>query len=240
MRPQLLYQAITAPAIVRGTVLLTAAALAVAGCGTSIATASRQNSYVISEPVSSLKVDNPVGDTRIVGTDATTISVTEQLSYTGSPPQTSHPITGGQLNLGYTCPSRVGDACSVNYLIEVPRRIAVQIDDKVGATTLTGLAGQVTVVASTGDIDATGLTSDEVSARASAGTITLGFTAPPTSVDAQAQVGSVTVRLPVGTAYAVDAGSQVGSADVTVQRDPGSAHRVTAHSQVGSVTVHHG
>ena len=59
-------------------------------------------------------------------------------------------------------------------------------------------------------------------------------------MDAQAQVGSVTVRLPAGTAYAVDTGSQVGTVDVTVQRDPDSPHRITALSQVGSVSVYNG
>ncbi|MCA1694540.1 MAG: hypothetical protein LC749_07320, partial [Actinobacteria bacterium] len=75
---------------------------------------------------------------------------------------------------------------------------------------------------------------------ANAGTITLGFTAPPTTVDAQAEVGSVTVRLPAGTTYAVDTDSQIGVADVKVQRDPGSPHRITLHSQVGSVSVYNG
>jgi hypothetical protein len=48
------------------------------------------------------------------------------------------------------------------------------------------------------------------------------------------------VQLPANTAYAVDAGSQVGNVEVTVQRDPGSAHRVPAHSQVGTVTINNG
>lgn len=230
------------PIMALGAVLLTTSALAVAGCGTSIGTTTTQNTYTVTEPVTSLKIDNPVGNTQIEGTDATTVSVTEQLSYTGDPPQTSHPITGGQLTLSYTCPSGVLDVkvCGVSYVVKVPRRIAVQIDDKVGGATLTGLAGPLTLTSSAGNIDATGLTSGAVTARASAGTITLGFTAPPTIVDAQAQVGSVTVRLPAGTAYALDAGSQVGTVEVTVQRDPGSAHRVTTHSQVGSVTVTNG
>jgi hypothetical protein len=227
------------PIVALKIVLLTASALAVAGCGTS--TTTKQNTYTITEPVTSLKVDNPVGNTQIEGTDATTVSVTEQLSYTGSSPQTSHPITGGQLTLSYTCPSGVVNVnCSVTYVVKMPRRIAVQIDDKVGSTTLTGLAGELTLTSDTGNIDATGLTSGAVSARANAGTITLRFTTPPTTVDARAQVGSVKLRLPAGTAYAVDAGSQVGNAEVTVQRDPGSAHRVTAQSQVGSVNVNNG
>lgn len=222
-------------------VLLTASTLAIAGCGTRIGTTTAQNSYTITEPVTSLRIDNPVGNTEIEATDTNTVSVTEQLRYTGDPPQTSSPVSGGRLSLSYTCPGILDvNSCSVTYVLKVPRRLAVQIDGKVGVTTLTGLAGPLTLTSSTGNIDATGLTSAMVTARADAGTITLGFTAPPTTVDAQAQVGSVTVRLPAGTAYAVDAGSQVGGADVTVQRDPSSPHRVTAHSQVGSVRVDNG
>lgn len=227
------------PIMALGAVLLTVAALAVAGCGTSIGTTTAQNAYTITEPVTSLTIDNPVGDTRIEGTDAMTVSVTEQLHYSDNPPQTSHTVTGSQLALSYTCPSSVinADVCSVTYVVKVPRRIEVKVEGKVGTTTLAGLAGQLTLSSSTGSIDATGLASGSVTARTGAGSITLEFITPPTLVDAQAQVGSVTVRLPAGTTYVVDAGSQVGNVDVTVQQEPASGHRVTAHSQVGSVTV---
>jgi hypothetical protein len=52
----------------------------------------------------------------------------------------------------------------VTYLVKVPRRLAVQIDDKVGSTTLTGLAGPLALTSSSGNIDATGLTSATVTA----------------------------------------------------------------------------
>jgi hypothetical protein len=224
-----------------GTVLFTASALVITGCTITSRSGdiTKHNSYTITEPVTSLKVDNPVGATRIEGTDATTVSVTEQLSYTGNPPQTSHSISGGQLALTYVCSSRVinSNVCSVDYVIKVPRRVAIQIGGNVGDTTLIGLAGQLTATSNAGDIDGTGLTGEVVSARASAGAITLRFAEPPSTVDAQARVGSVEVRLPVGTSYAVDAGSRVGDVDVTVQRDPGSDHHISAHSEVGSVTV---
>lgn len=224
-----------------GTVLLTASALTIAGCDTGVDTTTKQNTYAITEPVTSLKIDNPVGDTRVEGNDTAAVSVAEQLSYTGNPPRTSHRIADGQLTLNYTCPSGVVNvSCSVTYVVKVPRRIAVQIDNKVGAATVTGLAGQLVLTSSTGNLDALRLTSGAVTARTSTGAITLGFTAPPNTVDAQAEVGSVTVRLPAGTAYAVDAGSQVGSVAMTVQRDSGAAHRIAAHSQVGSVTVNNG
>jgi len=158
------------PIMVLSVALLTLSGLAVTGCGTSISTTSNQNNYTITDPVTSLTIDNPVGSTQIEATDATTVSVTEQLSYTGNPPQTSHTITGSQLALSYTCPSgviNVGvDVCSVTYVVKVPRRLAVQIDDKVGAATLTGLAGQLTLTSSTGSINATGLASRAVTCPA--------------------------------------------------------------------------
>jgi hypothetical protein len=165
------------PVMVLGVALLTTSALAVAGCGTRIGTTTSRNTYTITEPVTSLKIDNPVGNTQIEGTDTNTISVTEELSYSGNPPQTSYPITGGgHLTLSYTCPGVFDvNSCSVTYLVKVPRRLAVQVDGKVGSTTLTGLAGQLTLSSSTGNIDATGLTSATVTARANAGTITPGI-----------------------------------------------------------------
>ncbi|MBV8993838.1 MAG: DUF4097 family beta strand repeat protein [Pseudonocardiales bacterium] len=227
------------PIVALGTVLLTAAALTITSCGATTGTNS-QNTYTVAEPVTSIKIGNPVGYTDIEGTDTTVVAVTEQITYTGNRPHTSHSITDDQLAFNYTCPSGINVNCGVSYMVKVPRRIAVQIDDKVGGVTLIGLAGQLNVTSSTGKIDATGLTSEAVTARASAGTITLAFTAPPTTVSVQTQVGSVTVRLPASTTYAVDAGSQVGSVEVTVQRDSGSTHRVAVHSEVGSVTVNNG
>jgi Putative adhesin len=229
------------PAMALAVVMVTGSALVIAGCGTRMGSTTAQNSYTITEPVTSLKINNPVGNTEIEGTDAATVSVIEQLRYSGEPPQTSYPIVGGQLALSYTCPGRLdGNSCSVTYVVKVPRRLAVEIEGKVGLVRLTGLAGQLTLNSSTGNIDATGLTSAAVTAQANAGAITLEFVAPPTTVNAEAQVGAITVRLPAGTAYAVDANSQVGTTDVMVQRDPSSPHRVTVHSRVGSVSVRNG
>jgi DUF4097 and DUF4098 domain-containing protein YvlB len=229
------------PITALGVGLLMCSVLPVSGCGPTNGTAGSHNDYTITDRVTSLAIDNPVGNTRIEGTDATTVSVTEQLRYTGNPPQTRHEITDGQLTLSYTCPAEVtnvdGDACSVTYLVKVPRRLAVRINGQVGTATLTGLAGPLTLASSTGSINATELTSPAVKAVASAGVITLTFAAPPTTVDARTQVGSVRVGLPADMAYVVDARSQVGSVGITVRQDSSSRHHIRAHSQVGTVTV---
>jgi hypothetical protein len=230
------------PIMMVGTMALMASVPTVTGCAGPVGgQVTAQNSYIVTEPVTSIKIDNPVGDTEIEGTDATTISVTERLRYSGNPPQTRYPVAGEQLTLSYSCPGVFNvNSCGVTYVIKIPRRLTVQIDDQVGVIKLTGLAGQLNLTSATGNIDATGLTSNAVTARAQAGAITLQFSAPPSTVDAQTEVGSITVRLPTGSAYAVDAGSQVGAADVTVQQDPGSAHHITARSRVGSVSVSSG
>ncbi|MBV9060689.1 MAG: DUF4097 family beta strand repeat protein [Pseudonocardiales bacterium] len=230
------------PAMIVGTMVLMGSVPTVTGCvGPVGGQVTAENSYTVTEPVTSIKIDNPVGDTEIEGTDATTISVTERLRYSGNPPQTRYPVAGGQLTLSYSCPGIFNvNSCSVAYLVKIPRRLAVQIDDQVGVIKLTGLAGQLNLRSATGNIDAAGLASNTVTTRTQAGAITLQFSAPPSTVDAQTEVGSITVRLPAGSAYAVDAGSQVGAADVTVQQDPGSVHHITARSRVGSVSVANG
>jgi len=229
------------PIMMRGTMVLVGSAPVLAGCVSSVGQVTAQNSYTVTEPVTSIKIDNPVGDTELEGTDAATISVTERLRYSGNPPQTRYPVANGQLSLSYSCPGVFDvNSCSVTYIVKIPRHLAVQIDDQVGAIKLAGLAGQLKLTSATGSIDATGLTSNAVTARAHAGAITLQFSAPPSTVDAQTDVGSITVRLPAGSAYGVDAGSQIGAADVAVQQDPGSAHRIAARSQVGAIRVTNG
>jgi hypothetical protein len=112
------------PITALGVGLLMCSVLPVSGCGPTNGNAGSHNDYTITDRVTSLAIDNPVGNTRIEGTDATTVSVTEQLRYTGNPPQTRHEITDGQLTLSYTCPAEVnnvdGDACSVTYLVRCP------------------------------------------------------------------------------------------------------------------------
>jgi hypothetical protein len=180
----------TAPALVTTlrVALFMTATLAVTGCSTNVDTSNGQNDYTISDPVTSLRIDirseapkskprrpprSPLPNSSVIRATATT----------------SHMISGGELTLRYNCPSGLinvsVNVCSVTYVIMVPRQLAVHINGEVGETKLSGLAGPLTLTSGTGSINATGLTSPTVTARASAGTIGLAFTAPPTTVDAQ-------------------------------------------------------
>jgi DUF4097 and DUF4098 domain-containing protein YvlB len=58
-------------------------------------------------------------------------------------------------------------------------------------------------------------------------------------VEAESTAGNVTVLVPVGPVYRVDAGTTVGRVDVRVADDPGADAVITAHSTTGDVTVAH-
>lgn len=229
------------------------AALAVGGCHVDTGQLQHQaRTYAVSSPVHTLVINDWVGDVHVTG-GAGRVSVTERISYRHQLPATTHVVHAGTLTLTGTCP--VGQACDVEYHVRVPPGATVKISDRVGNIRLAALIGQVTAHTSAGGIALRSLSgalqvrnnagsisgSDMSSATATlstnVGSITLSFSAPPTTVAATTSVGSVTLRLPRGVAYAVHASVSVGSIHVTVPQASGSAHSITARARTGSVTI---
>jgi DUF4097 and DUF4098 domain-containing protein YvlB len=87
-----------------------------------------------------------------------------------------------------------------------------------GDITLTGIAGTVTADADQGSVTATGLAVRQATLRSGQSDIDATFSQPPTMVVATCQMGSVTLRLPGNTSYAVTASAQMGSTSVRVPR----------------------
>jgi len=106
-----------------------------------------------------------------------------------------------------------------------------------GNITLTGIAGTMTAEAGQGSITATGLAARQATLTSGQSNIDATFSQPPALVVATCQMGSVTLRLPGNTSYAVTASAQMGSTSVRVPQSASSAHVVKATSQMGSVTV---
>jgi hypothetical protein len=229
------------------------AALAVSGCHVDAGQLQhRTRTYAISSAVRTLVINNRVGDVHVTA-GAGPVSVTERVSYRHQLPATTHVVHAGTLTLTGTCP--VSQACDVEYHVRVPPGATVKISDRVGNIRLAALIGQVTAHTSAGGIALRSLSgalqvrnnagsisgSDVSSATATlstnVGSINLSFSAPPTTVAATTSVGSVTLRLPRGVAYAVHASVSVGSIHVTVPQASGSAHSITARARTGSVTI---
>jgi Putative adhesin len=213
----------------------------------------RTRSYSVTGPVPTLVVDAHVGGVRVTGDDSAKISVTEHISFRHTVPVTTHRVTAGTLALDSNCPA--GETCGVAYNITVPRSVTVQVSDRVGTIRLSSLSGQVTAQTDAGDVDLasvsgpvniTGMaasilgqnvSSARASLRVTAGTIEVTFSAAPASLTAAATAGSVTLRVPGGVPYAVDASASVGSTQVSALRSAASPHAITAWATTGSVTI---
>jgi hypothetical protein len=235
-------------------VLTGAAVLAVSGCHVDAAPQlqHRSRTYPVSPPVHTLVISNRVGDVQVTG-GAGRVSVTERIRYRHQLPQTRHAVRAGTLTLTGNCP--VSQVCDVEYHVRVPPGTTVRIDDLVGNIRLAALTGQVRARTGAGGIALRSL-SGAVQARENAGSISgsdlssatamlntnvgsidLSFSAAPATVAAVTSIGSISLRLPRGVAYAVHASTGVGTIRVTVPRAASSAHRITARTQTGSVTI---
>ena len=194
-RPRPLVRRARSVALITG--LLGTAGLALAGCqgtgsatpspGTATATASASASpglsvpgthratttYQVSAPVSTVVVTGHVGNVTITGGSGPTISVTQQVDYSKTPPTTTRTVSGNTLTVTYSCPAQV--VCGVAYTLGVPRTVAVQVTAGAGSIRLAGLAGNVTAKADVGLISATGLTGASASLTTSVGAISASF-----------------------------------------------------------------
>jgi hypothetical protein len=233
-----------------------AAALAVSGCQVDTGQLKhRAATYAISSPVHTLVINDLVGDMHVTG-GAGRVSVTERITYRHQLPATMHAVRAGTLTLTGTCPAH--QPCDIEYHVRVPPGTTVRINERVGNIRLAALTDQVTAHTNAGGIALGSLSgavrvsdragsisgSDMSSATATlttnVGSIDVSFSAAPATVAASTSVGSISLRLPRGVAYAVHASATVGSVHVTVPQESGSVHSITARTQTGSVTVRPG
>ncbi|MFE3855769.1 DUF4097 family beta strand repeat-containing protein [Streptomyces griseorubiginosus] len=205
-----------------------------------------------------LTVDSDDSALEIVATDANksgTVEVTRWFQGTvavGKDPEVTWSMKNDRLKLRMKCSGVVAD-CAAKHRIEVPRDMAVKVEDGDGSVRARGFTqplsirtgdGSVRVTDSSGPLDLhTGdgsvraeVASRRVTARTGDGSVHLELRAVPDRVETRSGDGSVTVSLPKAT-YRVDTRTGDGGADVSVPRSDSSEHVVSAESGDGNVTV---
>ncbi|MGC0403727.1 hypothetical protein RKD27_006371 [Streptomyces sp. SAI-126] len=205
-----------------------------------------------------LTVDSDDSALEIVATDSNksgTVEVTRWFQGTvavGKDPEVTWSMKGDRLVLRMKCSGVIAD-CSAKHRIEVPRDIAVKVEDGDGSVRARGFTrplsirtgdGSVRVTDSSGPLELrTGdgsmradVTSRRVTARTGDGSVHLELGAVPDRVETRSGDGSVTVELPKAT-YRVDTKSGDGGVDVSVPRSDASDHFVSAQSGDGKITV---
>ncbi|HZZ50778.1 MAG TPA: DUF4097 family beta strand repeat-containing protein [Pseudonocardia sp.] len=238
--------------LIGAAVILTA--LALAGCGSSDEDNSgagspggnaddggtvATNDYKIADPVRQITVTGFGGDVTLSAGDGP-IGVSETIRYTDDKPRTSHTVKGGVATLkADPCQHvrQVNGSCVVDWDIHAPAGTAVNLTSSSGDISVTGFAGPVFAKASAGDIEGRELTSKVVNATSNSGDVKLVFLQPPDQANAITSAGDVSIGVPPGTNYAVDAHSSTDRPNVAVPNAPNSPHKLKASTSSGAVDV---
>lgn len=194
-------------------------------------------SYEVSG-ANALDVRNRNGSVRIsVGSGP--MSVTETLRYGAVKPSTSHRVEAGTLKLvGAGCGN--SQPCEVHYEITVPASTPVTVTQDNGEVDVDGVTGTIDLSTTNGRVHGTALGAKQVTLKTGNGAVTAAFAVAPDNVDARTDTGAVTLVLPRGATYNVQAHVDIGTAQVDVPTDPSSPHRITATSVTGLVAVRTG
>lgn len=243
-------------------VVLAAGAVALVGvvsaCGASAGDDKDPDQRGFALRGDTLTVDSDDSALEIVVVDdakAGTVEVTRWFQGTvalGKDPEVTWSMKDDRLKLRMHCTGVVAD-CAAKHRIEVPRGVAVKVEDGDGSVRAKGFEtalsistgdGSVHVTDSSGPLDLrTGdgsvraeVTSRRVQTRTGDGSVHLELGAVPDLVESRSGDGSVTVELPEA-AYRVTTRTGDGGVDVSVPRDESSSHVISAHTGDGKVTV---
>ncbi|MCG5211870.1 DUF4097 family beta strand repeat-containing protein [Streptosporangium soli] len=215
--------------------------LLLTGCGLeNIAAADSEEvvDYEITEKVAELRVRSGSGEIVVSETDRSGIRVTETMHWRGDDkPKTKHPVVAETVTLSYDCPTRVGwNSCSVDYKVEVPKTMKVDVETGSGTITLRALTGQLTANTGSGDIEAGSLGSKKAFAETGSGNVTLKFTTAPEDVELETGSGDAAVTVPDGS-YAVSTETGSGEERVEVTNEKSAPNKLVLTTGSGDASV---
>lgn len=221
-------------------IALAAALLLLAGCDALGKVGAGEHypparNFTVSARVTAVVINGGSGSVDVTGSARSTVSVSQQASYSKTPPAATHVLHGTTLTVSYSCPVQV--VCGVSYEVQVPLGVAVSVSTGAGAVTLTSLAGTVSARADAGLVTAVDLRCAVATLKSNAGGVVATFSAAPRSLTATTNVGPITLTVPGSVAYRLSTHTFVGTSAVTVHRSSSSAHSISASSDLGSISI---
>lgn len=197
--------------------------------------------HELSGPVTTLVLDNNVGDVTIrAAADGTAPGITEDRAWSYREPQSTVRQENGVVTVSTSCETFLMVApCGSDWDIVIPADASVQVTNGVGGIEVIGIAGGTEVRADVGDVTVLESAAGTIVARADVGEVRSESSTPPESVDARAGTGDVTISVPDdGTAYRVEASVGVGEVHHDeVPHSSEAASRLQARSDVGEVRL---
>ncbi len=227
-------------AIAGGTIACMAAVVGTVIAVNTLLDSKKTEQYTVAEQVHELVVDSDAGSIRIVATDADRVTVRQTTHWITDEPAPKRTVADGVLRLADADECRGGWTvfrCETDYVIQVPRDLAVTVKADAGTVKVAGITGNLTIESDAGTVEGTELGSDRVKASTDAGNVRLGFTTAPSSVDAETDAGNVDIDLP-RSEYALDLDTDAGGSSVEgIVRYDLSPHTVKASTDAGDIEI---
>lgn len=172
------------------------------------------------------------GDITVTPSPDDKVHVHTRVRYGLSKPQLFEQSASDGVILEARCHGWAGfDSCDVHYEVTVPASFRVEVLASVGDVSATGLTGTVTLSTTAGDVEANGLTGP-LTLRSTVGDV-YGTGLRSDTVQARTSAGDVSLSF-AASPHSVDAHSTVGDVDVAV---PPGRYRVQASSGAGDQFV---
>ncbi|WP_448316238.1 DUF4097 family beta strand repeat-containing protein [Streptomyces sp. CO7] len=228
---------------------------ALSGCGADLDEAKPEKRS-FAATAGPLTIDTDNGDLAVRPADVEKIEVTRWFAGRAliGDPEATWEMDGDRLELRTDCGLLAGN-CSARYEVLVPRDTrltvtgdngdikaegfgtALRIETDNGDVEVAGSTGPLTLEGDNGDLRATGLTSSQVTVVSDNGDVQLVFDAAPRRTNASSSNGDVTLEVPEGTAYRVDAEADNGDVTTRLATDPEGAHRLDVRSDNGDIVL---
>jgi hypothetical protein len=212
-------------------------ALARTGIAPGFGSAPFADTITLDQPIvagQTLTVTNTSGQTSIHGGDGQTAHVvaTRHFAIGGQGPDVQLTPDGSGLRLGSTTTGRggafFGDASSVDYSVEVPAGVAVNVQSSSGQVQVDGVSGPVDATTTSGGLHLT-----DISGPVNAGTTSGSITGAQLLHVRQAHSNSGAISLEAVFTDPTQITSSSGK--VNLKLLPGSAEQLDVHSKSGSV-----
>ncbi|KQX53126.1 MULTISPECIES: DUF4097 family beta strand repeat-containing protein [unclassified Streptomyces] len=231
--------------------------LLLAGCGSADVDDASVERKAFAFDGAALTIDSDDSELVITPADIDDVRVERQVdgwAVMGSGPKPTWTLSDGRLTLRVGCTGIASD-CDAVHRVQVPRDVAVTVQDDNGGVTAEGFTtplkvrsdngdvrvrkpgGPVDLLSDNGDVVVDGgATSSEVVARSDNGSLRVTLGAVPRRVDLFTDNGDITLSLPTAD-YEVTGASDNGDVRIDVPRRDGSGHSVSARSDNGDVSV---
>ncbi len=209
--------------------------------------------------VTRIVLDLDTGDLAVTPGNEDTVTVRRHLAWSLSRPTIEETWDGETLRVRVRCARFTFDSgCRVDYLLQVPRGVAVEAHSDTGDLTVRDLDGSLRLTtdtgdigvsnahgtlwvrADTGDVRAAGLASAEADVATDTGAIELRFSRPPSRVQVATDTGDISIGVPTGDAYRVQTSTDTGSTNIRILQDVAASRTIIARTDTGDMDVFYG